>query len=408
MFLGQGLRVLIQAAYFVVIARSLGVQSYGSFVGVTALMAVVAPFVGNGAASLLVKNVSRDHSLFPEYWGNGILTILTSGAVLSLLALGVGRFALPRSIPTFLIAVICLSDVILLPLGDFAGITFQAFERLGRCAQLNVLSTLSRLIAAALLAITMRYPGALQWGYLYLGSTFASTSIAMVLVCREFGLPRLALRRILPESREGFFFSISQSARTIYNDVDKTMLARLSTLEATGIYGAAYRLIDVSFAPIRSLLYAAYPRFFQHGAHGLTSSAAFARRLMLRATAVSLAIFFAVVLAAPIIPHILGSEYDRSVEALRWLALLPLFKSAHHLTADALTGAGYQGLRTSIQVSVAVMNVGINLWLTPAYGWRGAAWSSLASDGLLAAMMVVCLSVLITRDHQSASVDQLA
>jgi O-antigen/teichoic acid export membrane protein len=128
---------------------------------------------------------------------------------------------------------------------------------------------------------------------------------------------------------------------------------------------------------------------------------------MLWATVVSLAIFFVIVLAAPIIPHILGSEYGRSVEALRWLALLPLLKSIHHLTADALTGAGYQGLRTSIQISVAVMNVGINLWLIPAYGWRGAAWSSLASDGLLAVIMVACLSILIRRDHQPAYFGQL-
>ncbi len=50
----------------------------------------------------------------------------------------------------------------------------------------------------------------------------------------------------------------------------------------------------------------------------------------------------------------------------------------------ALTGAGYQGLRTLAQVGVAAFNILINLWIIPAYGWRGAAWSSIASDGLLA------------------------
>jgi len=48
-----------------------------------------------------------------------------------------------------------------------------------------------------------------------------------------------------------------------------------------------------------------------------------------------------------------------------------------------LTGAGHQGLRTSIQTAIAVFNILINLWIIPLYGWRGAAWSSLASDGLL-------------------------
>jgi O-antigen/teichoic acid export membrane protein len=31
------------------------------------------------------------------------------------------------------------------------------------------------------------------------------------------------------------------------------------------------------------------------------------------------------------------------------------------------------------------VNLLLNLWWIPVYGWIGAAWSSLASDGLLAA-----------------------
>jgi len=65
--------------------------------------------------------------------------------------------------------------------------------------------------------------------------------------------------------------------------------------------------------------------------------------------------------------------------------LLPLLKTMHYFVADSLTGAGYQGLRTAMQAGIAGLNVLVNFWIIPAYGWRGAAWSSLASDGLLAA-----------------------
>jgi len=34
-------------------------------------------------------------------------------------------------------------------------------------------------------------------------------------------------------------------------------------------------------------------------------------------------------------------------------------------------------------VGVAVVNFGLNLIILPKYGWLGAAWTSLASDGLL-------------------------
>jgi len=51
---------------------------------------------------------------------------------------------------------------------------------------------------------------------------------------------------------------------------------------------------------------------------------------------------------------------------------------------DALTGAGHLNLRVGIQAMAAAFNFGVNLYLIPHYGWLGAAWSSLATDGLLA------------------------
>jgi O-antigen/teichoic acid export membrane protein len=82
------------------------------------------------------------------------------------------------------------------------------------------------------------------------------------------------------------------------------------------------------------------------------------------------------------------------VEALRWLSVLPILKALHYYFTNALTGAGYQALRARIQAGVAVFNVLINLWLIPAYSWRGAAWSSIASDGLLACGSGVAAFVL--------------
>jgi O-antigen/teichoic acid export membrane protein len=107
--------------------------------------------------------------------------------------------------------------------------------------------------------------------------------------------------------------------------------------------------------------------------------------------------FAGLLVGAPLIPKILGGEYLRTVEALRWLAILPLFKTVHYFFADALSGAGYQGLRMCLQIVVAVFNVLVNLWVIPAYSWRGAAWSSLASDGFLALLMWIAISALRRR-----------
>ena len=85
--LGQGVRILVQFAYFVLIARILHREGYGAFAGAVALVAVLAPFAGWGSGNLLVKNVARARDTFPRYWGRVLVVSALSGSVLTLLAL---------------------------------------------------------------------------------------------------------------------------------------------------------------------------------------------------------------------------------------------------------------------------------------------------------------------------------
>jgi O-antigen/teichoic acid export membrane protein len=172
------------------------------------------------------------------------------------------------------------------------------------------------------------------------------------------------------------------------------MGARLATLDAAGVYGAAYRLIDVAFIPVRALLSATLPGFFRTGAGGLQASMRYGRRMLMKVLPYSLFAFAACMLGAPLVPHILGRQYADVTEALRWLALLPVLRTLHYFVADALTGASHQGTRTLIQIGVAAFNVLVNLWSIPAYGWRGAAWSSIASDALLALSLLFVVTLL--------------
>ena len=398
---GSGMRLLIQAVYFIIIARCLGPGQYGAFIAATALTAVMSPFVGVGYGFLLIKNVSRDRRLFAEYWGNGLMMTLVSGSILTFLAMAVCRLVLPRSIPMQVIVLICISDLIFMKLLDMAAWAFQSVERLSGNAQVNVMASLTRLIGIAGLALAVSHPGVMAWSAVYLAGSIVAGLVAVAWVTFSLGKPKLALHRIRGEGAEGFYFSVSLSAQTIYNDIDKTMVARLATLEAAGVYAAAYRLIDVAFIPVRALLAAAYPGFFREGKDGLEATCRYGRRLLARVVPYSLFAFVALLLGAPLVPHILGRQYADITEALRWLALLPVLKTLHYFIADALTGAGHQGTRTVIQIGVAAFNVLINLWVIPAYGWRGAAWSSIASDGLLALSLWSVVALL--RRHRRSS-----
>ena len=70
------MRLVVQAFYFFLMARGLGPRQYGAFVAVVAAVAIAYPFVGNGSANLMVKNVARDRRLLPESLGNALFMTL--------------------------------------------------------------------------------------------------------------------------------------------------------------------------------------------------------------------------------------------------------------------------------------------------------------------------------------------
>jgi O-antigen/teichoic acid export membrane protein len=398
MFLGYGLRIIVQAGYFILIARALGPREYGAFVGTTALIAIAAPFAGAGAGNLLIKNVSRDKSLFAVYWGNALFLLCVSGLALMGVIIIVAHWILPPTIPMLLIVVICLSDMIGARINDFAANAFQAMDQMNYTASVGLLPFTLRLISAAIIISVWHHASAMTLGWFYLGSTAISCVVGIVITNWKLGAPRLQLSRIRAELVEGFYFGAGLSAQTVYNDIDKTMMASLSTLDGTGIYGAAYRVIDVAFVPVRSVLHAAYSNFFRKGQHGIAASFAYAKRILPRMIGYSVVAFAGLYLLAPVFPLVIGKDFARTVEALRWLALLPLLKTIHYFLSDSVTGAGYQGLRTAAQVFVALLNVGLNFWLIPLYSWRGAAWSSLACDGTLAVVMYGILMFVMARE----------
>ena len=403
MFLGQGLRLVIQALYFIEIARSLGAANYGAFIGVVAFVGIAYPFGALGSGHLLIKNVARDRTQFPNYWGRALASIGTVSSILLIALLVLSHFVLPSAIPLRLVLLVAGADLFGLNVITTCGQSFQAFEQLNWTAVINVLISATRLIGAVILIGIYRHPSALEWGYVYFCSTTVVAVIALKLVWTRLGPPRFSDMLPGAEAKEGIYFSISQSAQTIYNDIDKTMLARLSTLDATGIYGAAYRLIDVCFVPVSALLWSAYPNFFRAGARGISGSFGYAKPLLLRTLGYSSCICVLILLCAGFVPHVLGSEYARTAEALRWLAPLPILKGLHYFLSDSLTGAGHQGLRTAIQAAVAAFNVLINLWIIPAYAWRGAAWSSIASDALLVCGVGTAVFALSRRARVVAS-----
>lgn len=398
---GQGLRLVIQAVYFVLIARGLGVKQYGAFVAMASLVAIAGPFAGLGTPMVLLKYVARDRSLLPVYWGNGLLTILVSGSLLTLAILGITPIVLGRE---FLLSIflICLSDLFMIRVAELASFAFNALGQIGETARIGVYISLTRLIGIFVVSVLESHPNVKEWTVAYFfGSAvcFAYVMVRTMLVARRVQIRPTQAWKDLPEA---VLFAVSVSSTSIYNDIDKTMVASLAGFSATGIYGAAYRIIDVSLVPVRAMLSAAYPQFFRLGVGGPGATKKYAYKLIKRSAPFGMLVTVSLLLGAPLIPHVLGKSYASAVEAVRWLAVIPLLRCIHIFLADGLTGAGYLGRRAAVQACVAVFNVILNLFLIRHWSWRGAAWSSIICDSVLA----ICLW-LVLQHVVSATAEKL-
>lgn len=385
MFLGQGLGLFSQTLYFILLARLLGSVQYGIFAGTFALVSMIGQYSTLGSDTVFLRYVSSDKKKFASYWGN-VLLIICFLSVLVAFGLHLCAHYILSPASAMIILPVAISVCFCTQIGTAVGRVFQAFENLRITATMNLLTNILRLIAAAVMVVTLHHATAGEWAWASLLVSFVGAMIALGTVSIKLGLPRFQFSLIRKHAAEGIQYSFSQSTSSAYNDLDKTMLSHYGMNVANGIYAMAYRVVEIATIPIFSIRDAAMPRFFVQGAKGIEHSAALGRALFKKAVWFGLAGAAGMFLCAPIIPYIVGHDFSQSVSALRWLCLIPFFRSIHQMSGSALTGAGLQRYRTTTQCIAAVFNFGINLWLIPRYGWIGAAWSSLLTDAGLGVM----------------------
>jgi O-antigen/teichoic acid export membrane protein len=393
MLAGQSLSYLLQATYFVLIGRLLGSQEYGVYVGAVALVSIVSQYSPLGSGMLFIRHVSQDERSARVYFGNILLSVIGMSGLL-ILGLALAGPHLLSASSAALVVIVGFADCLFNKLIESLGQVFQALEKLRWTATLNFIANLSRVLAALVLFVALPKTTAHTWAVVSLVLSCLCAVFAVRAVFQAVGAPTFSLSLFRRRFSEGILLSFSGSTTVLYNDLDKTMLSHMGFDRANGIYTMAYRAIDVATTPIRSIHSAALPRFCKAGDKSLSTGLELAKKILSRTSVMSGLIAVVLFCSAPLIPYILGRDFAESASALRWLCLIPLFRSFQLSAGDALTGAGYQGYRMSAQLIAAAFNFGVNLWLIPHYGWRGAAWSSLATDAALGVLCWLTLGYL--------------
>jgi O-antigen/teichoic acid export membrane protein len=398
MLAGQGANLVLQAGYFVLLGRLLGSMQYGIFVGAFAFTSLLATFSAMGSGTLLLRYVSTERGAFAAYWGNVLLTTTVfSTALLAAATIVAPHLLNPSS--TALVLLAGISNCFFNELTRNAAAVFQAYERMRTTAALNLATNLIRLIGAASMLLLLGHATAFQWASVSVVVSGMATIASLVCVTRRYGMPALSLHLLFAGIPEGFGYSFASSAASVYNDIDKTMLSHYGLNAQNGIYALAYRVIDMATIPAMAVRDAAVPRFFREGTNNRRELWKLTFRLMKRSLVVTGVLGAGLYVSSGLIPLLVGESFRSSAQAVRWLCLIPMLRCVHQMTGAAVMGLGLQKYRTATQMVVAGFNFVLNLWWIPAYGWKGAAGSSLLSDAMLAVLNTIVLAWLC-KEHE--------
>lgn len=382
MLLGQGLNAFLLAGYFVVLSRLLGVTEYGILAGAAAFVMIVSPYSSLGSGLIFMRYVSIDRSCHGLYFGN---ILLTTGGMAAFLVAGLGLSAshILRPGSTHIVVPLAISECFCSSITAALSQVFQTYEMPRKMIFVSGANNLLRFCTALALWAIDSHATAGQWALANLGVSTVLCIGTLILVSKDLGIPRFSFGLPFQRMGEGAAFAVAGSASSIYTDFDKTLLGHYGMNGANGIYSVAFRVVNLATLPAFSIEMAALPRLFQRRATGFGDVVRYGNVLLRRSVIVGLLMTIAVFISAPLLPLLFGRGFAESVIALRWLAFVPLFRSAHLLLGSILTGAGFQHHRTGIQLVAAASNLTLNLWLIPRHGWLGAAWSALATDVLL-------------------------
>jgi O-antigen/teichoic acid export membrane protein len=403
MGLGLGLRALGQALIFIIVARILGVEDYGAFTALIALACFISCFVGFGGHVLVVRDVARDSSSFPQAWGATLAMLGLSMPLLLVLYLVLAWILPIPSVPYSAVIAVGLAELIFGTTANAASYAYRGFQRMGRAARLQTTPVLFRLLAAVgfLLWRTTQPPTEnplVVWSYCYAAASLVAAMYALRLIHRDMGRPRMPARPLLQEwFFDGVPFSIWGLGENLYGDADKFMLARMDCLTHAGSYAAGYRFSSMAFLPLHALLNAAAPRLFRIGITGLQGTWRAVLPLAPWALGYALIAGFALFLGAHWLTGLLGSDYFQTVSTTRWLAWLPLATAPRLLMQYTLASSGRQRLATGAVVMGGGLNILLNCYWIPLWGWQGAALATYAAETGMALSMLALILKIRTR-----------
>ncbi len=383
---GEAIAKLGSLAFFVVLARELGAQAYGTFAFALALTSALLIASGFGTDDLVARRVSRDRGVA----GIDLSNVTALKVVLSFVLLGVAVAVVViggYSVETVWATLVLGIGVAIEVMAKSWASVFQGNERLEIVSACLILQRM----VMAVLGVTILLSG----GGLIAACAVYTFSAALGLLAAEIALRRYTpVERVQPTApdawrllRDGIPIGVASLLLVVLLRVDVVMLSFLGDQVEVGLYSAGYRLVDGLQFLTWSFSAAMLPWFAR-----TTSGPRLARTYMLALkleAGVLLPIGLVLVCFAPSIVHVLyGDGYAGAAQPLRLLGGTVALYGVQSFSATVLIARDSAGTIARVAGFVAIQNILCNLFAIPLWGASGAAGVALLSSFLLAVLNI--------------------
>lgn len=389
---GSFLGSVIAFFTFVAVTRSLGPEIYGHITAATVYLFIPTVIAEAGLSAVILREISG-HPERTEHAMRASLPLRFAVAFVFVGGATVLGLLLPFEYDTKVAILISSAGFFLTLLSVSILPVLQATLRMHWAVAGNLLGRLVTLgITLAVLEAGMGLKAVVAAQAIGIGVTFL---FQLAVVARVVSLRPLV---DVPYWRElvaaSLVLGLAIAFGQVYFRVDTLLLALLTDATEVGLYGAAYKFLELSEFVVSAFALSLLPplaRFVAVGdqrARGLVQKAF--DLLMAGAGALAVLLF---VFAEDIVVVSAGPKFRDGAVALQILAPYVLFSFANGLFFRVLIAAGRDRTLLGISSGILVANVALNLALIPEYGFKAAAWTSVVSE----AAVCVPISLAVRR-----------
>jgi O-antigen/teichoic acid export membrane protein len=360
-----------------IVARSLGVVSFGHLALLSASLGLAVAFANFGFSSSLIQRGSRAEAAGRRYEADDLLRrSLGFHALVELPILLVVALALTRERPWWEAAAVGTAVLLSCLLGG-AALSITIENRTAAAARVAIVLNLALQAASITTALSTGSASAV-WA---VRTLVPALGLGFGFLLLEPERRRAALRLRLPRGlgRRFWRYAVTTWASglvglLVFSRSEIFLLQALHRPQALGLFALAYGLSQQITAPIDAMLHALMPAV----AGVLSSWPERAAEAFERATRVSalLAGGIAAVVVPTlvfVVPFVYGADFESAAWLFVPLALASAFQSAANPVIAFVNARERGGLLLRVNVVALSVNIGVALALIPPFGAWGAA-----------------------------------